>query len=704
MSGHQQPENNDVGLPSVRPIIIYPFVKLVFPLMFGVFIGSLLPFSLPWGVVILVLILAIWSVEKWRDYSIYVIYFLIFLLGIKTWQIHRKTPTTLPEEKTFYIGVIDDDPKIREKTIQTPVRLVACADSGGFVPAQGRVFVYFRKDSITQLLRYGDSVMFMARLQRVRNLGNPYEFDYRKFLARKGIFHSGFADSGRTVIIGTGGGKPLLLRAYRLRHSLLDIYRKYGISGKEYQILAALTLGYRQALSREVQQSFAHSGAMHILAVSGLHVGILFGVLLLILRPFAKGRFRWLALAVILAVLWGFAVITGLSPSVRRSAFMFSLIAITLMIRRQTNIYNSLAASAFFMLLFFPTDLFSVGFWLSYLAVISIVSLYPLIYRLIYVPRPFNKLWALLSVSIAAQIGTMPIGLYVFHQFPNYFLLTNLLAIPLAGIILYLAMALFLFNSIGFVGKILGKALVLSVKILWQGIHFIENLPGATSTDIYLTFGQMLILYGIFISFILFFVQKNRRFAFYFVALAIVFQLINIEKKIRLTIPPRMIVYNIPGHTAINFISSGQNILLIDNSLAQDKNKIHNTILPYWKYAGFDDASFLVLNRDSVFTTSTFVMRRNLISFFDRKILLLYDRKVLDMQTDKRFPVDLIMIYGNPYLKISELSNFFSFKKIILCPSNKPFRNLSLSAQCDSLGLDYYDVSQQGAFIYKVKN
>ena len=704
MSGHQQPENNDVGLPSVKPVVIYPFVKLVFPLMIGVFVGAFLPFSLPWGVIVIVLILAIWSVYKWQDYSIYVIYFLIFLLGIKTWQIHQKIPTVLPSEKAFYIGVIDDDPKIREKTIQTPVRLVARADSGGFVPAQGRVLVYFRKDSITQILRYGDSVMFQSRLQRVRNFGNPYEFDYRKFLARKGIYYSGFADSGRTMIIGTGGGSPLLLRAYRLRHKLLRIYRQHGISGVEYQILAALTLGYRQALSREVQQSFAHSGAMHILAVSGLHVGILFGVLLLILRPFAKGRFRWLALAVILTVLWGFAVITGLSPSVRRSAFMFSLIAITLMIRRQTNIYNSLAASAFFMLLFYPADLFSVGFWLSYLAVIAIVSLYPLIYRLIYLPRPFNKVWALLSVSIAAQIGTMPIGLYVFHQFPNYFLLTNLLAIPLAGIILYLAMALFLFNSVGIVGKILGKVLALSVKILWQGIHFIENLPGATSTDIYLTFGQMLILYGLFISFILFFVQKNRRFAFYFVALAIVFQLINIEKKISLTIPHRMIVYNIPGHTAINFISPGQNILLVDSSLAQDKNKIRNTILPYWKYAGFDDAGFLVLNRDSVFTTSTFVMKKNLISFFDRKILLLWDGKILENQTGWRFPVDLVMICNNPYLKISALQKLFSFRKIILCPSNKPFRSLSLSAQCDSLGLDCYNVSQQGAFIYKVKN
>jgi competence protein ComEC len=276
---------------------------------------------------------------------------------------------------------------------------------------------------------------------------------------------------------------------------LLDIFRRFGIAGDEFAVLAALTVGYTDALQPDLRASYSATGAMHILSVSGLHVGIVYVVIAFLLGFLDKSvRKKILKAVLIVSFLWIYAFITGLSPSVVRSTLMFTFVAVGAALERKTHIYNTVFMSAFFMLLVNPDFLFDVGFQLSYAAVLSIV----------FFQRPFSNLlpvnnkllrWLrdLLTVSVAAQLGTMPFTLYYFHQFPNYFLLTNLVAIPLSTIVIYLAMLLLLVSfvpylSVGVAFLLKGSLWLLNYLIVW-----IENLPHAL-TMISFDFNQQVLI------------------------------------------------------------------------------------------------------------------------------------------------------------------------------------------------------------------
>ncbi len=680
----------------------YPFLPLALFLMLGIFLGDTLHLGIPTLLFVLLclffLLVAILSSHSILRHI--AVYSMIFVFGLKTIDMAIPPRSLLPPGKRVYLGVVRTTPRLRQKVTQAEVRLVAMVDSNKLKPLKANVLVSMRSSVLTRELNYGDSILFITQAREVRNLGNPFEFDYQNYLRHKGIYYTGFVDTGHVKLIGTGGGSKPILWASRLRARLLRIYRFFGIKGTEYKILAALTLGYRQALDRQTLRKFSRSGAMHILAVSGLHVGILFGVLMIVFGRVMRSRYRWLALFVILFVLWSFALITGFSPSVRRSAFMFSVISLSYVIHHKPNIYNSLAASAFFLLMFFPADLFAVGFWLSYLAVVSIVAVYPLINNLIRLPVPLNRIWSLISVSVAAQIGTMPIGIYVFHQFPNYFLLTNLFAIPLAGIILYLALFLFAIARFTAIAALVARALKFFVKILLWAINITESLPGASSTNVFISLSQMILLYLLVAGFVLFFAMRKRGYFFVFITGGLLFFMINLVNKFSLTLPPRMIVYNIPGHSVVNFISPTTNVLLVDTGV--NNQIIEQNVLPYWRFAHLPEAEVVQVSDSMKYLGKELIISRQAISFINKKALLLTDRKIMDKEPGRKLPVDFLLIANNVYTHMNEPGEFFNFKQIIFLSSCRAWRTKAWLRQADSLHLKAHDVNTQGAFIQKI--
>ncbi len=698
-------QNIDFTLGQGRNVFArYPFLPLAFVLMTGIFVGEKFSVSLPIAAVAmatLILLLFALAVRR-RGLRELIIYALIFVYGLVAIDLAVPARAELPKQKMYYSGIVDNTPRIRQKTTQVQVKLFACGDSSQLSPLHAKVLLYLRTSPLARHLHYGDSVIFRSQFRPVHNLGNPYEFDYQNYLRLKGIYYTAFVDTGQARIVGVGGGNRAKLWATQLRERLLSIYRRYGIKGKVYRVLAALTLGYRQALDRETLQSFSHAGAMHILAVSGLHVGILYGVLLLIFSGLLKTRWRSLALIIILLVLWGFALITGFSPSVRRSVFMFSVISLSMVTRFKSNVYNTLAASAFFLLLFYPTDLFSLGFWMSYLAVLAIVAVYPLLNNLVHLPRPVNYIWSLISVSVAAQVGTMPLAIYTFHQFPNYFILTNLFAIPLAAIILYLALLLFIIARLTFVATIVGYGLRFFVRLLLWAIKLTESLPGATILHLFITFGQMALVYVIVSCVILLLVYKKKVYLFASLLGILLFVGVNLFNKIRLTTPARIIVYNVPGHNVINFISPVTNVILTDTSV--DNSLIDIYVLPYWKYAHLSRAKHLLLSDSLSYKSNELIINGNVMNFLNQKILILADRSILDNTTQKKLNLDYLMLASNVYTDIKEVSEFFNFRQIIFLSSCKQFRSIKWLRQADSLGLRAHDVITQGAFIQKIKS
>ena len=313
----------------------------------------------------------------------------------------------------------------------------------GWQPLKGKVLAYIPKDApeLAQM-HTGARLLIKGRPQTVESPKNPREFDFQSYLSKQNIYHQHYLQAGAFVLIleeKVSWRLRFLGQVHAIRQWAYEALAKAVASPQEASLLQALVLGVKESLDPEIKEAYINAGATHVLAVSGLHVGIVYGIFLLLLRSWQRsraGRLRFCI--VVLAALWSYAFLTGLSPSVMRAVTMFSIFTLAKTSHRNTNIYNTLAFSAFVLLCYDPAMLFQVGFQLSYMAVLGIVYLQPRIYALWEAKYRFlDYIWQITAVSIAAQVATFPITLYYFHQYPVYGLLSNLLVIPAASFMLY---------------------------------------------------------------------------------------------------------------------------------------------------------------------------------------------------------------------------------------------------------------------------
>lgn len=403
-------------------------------------------------------------------------------------------------EATLLVGHIDGPVEPGERWTRFTFQVQAVtAGSDQPVHAFGKLQVYLDSVPDSAGLEYGQQLALKARINRVKGPSNPDAFDYGKYLHYQNIHYQAFVRKGDWHLTGESFGSPIYALALRSQRHFVEVLRKYLPTSDERAVASALILGYREDIPETLRDAYAQTGAMHVLAVSGLHVGIVFFLLNFLLgRVRRNDRFWQVARAAITLVgLWSFALITGSSPSVVRSSSMFSLLAVGIAINRSGNIYNTLMMSAFLLLIWNPLWLASVGFQLSYLAVFGIVFFQPRLEKLIYISwKPARRLWQLVCVSLAAQLVTTPISLFYFRQFPVYFWLSSLVMVPAAGVILSAGLALLLLDAVvPSVAAILGKVLWVFLKACNAIIYFIQDLPGALIPDLYLTAYQTTLLY-----------------------------------------------------------------------------------------------------------------------------------------------------------------------------------------------------------------
>lgn len=347
-----------------------------------------------------------------------------------------------------------------------------------------KVLLYLQKDSLA-MPQLGDLLMVKTKVERGGRFG---DFDYGLYLRRHGIIGSCWAYRRNWQVIGHEEDRSLRGYARRCQCRLHEQYRKMGIDGKELGILSALTLGYREELDKDVQRAFSASGAMHVLAVSGLHTGIVWGIVIWVLtlggwrKPLYEERWkRWLLSTLIITILWGYAFITGLSPSVMRSALMLTFVECSFLFKQQTSRWNAILAAALMILIINPLSLWSVSFQLSFAAVLSIMLVgSKLQQKVVLRGKMWQYIGGLLIVSIAAQVGTMPLTLHYFGQTSNYFALTNLIVIPMAGVLLWLGFST-LAMSWCVVGEWLGVATKWCTWVLREAVEWIERLPFSTT-------------------------------------------------------------------------------------------------------------------------------------------------------------------------------------------------------------------------------
>jgi competence protein ComEC len=611
--------------------------------------------------------------------------------------------STLPRNKSCYIADIVEPVTFKPGTAKAVLALEAVCAGGKWKKTGGKILVYFQKDCMAASLDYGNRVLFFALTKELPGPANPFSYDYRRYLLTKGILIQAYVKKGQWKIISTNEQNPLYSFALSLRKIMLDIFRNNRMEGREFAVGAALLLGYVDEIDPGLIKDYAATGAMHILSVSGMHVGIIFIVLeklLAGLRRFRHGIVLKTGLVILL--IWFYAALTGLSPAVLRAAAMLSLVAMGNSLQRSPDILNTLAASVMLLLICNPRYLADAGFQLSYLAVAGIILVNKPISNL-FQPDYWivDQVWAILAVSLAAQIATFPLSLYYFHQFPNYFMITNILVVPLSSLIIYVGIILLLFGSVPFISWCIARIMIFLIGFLNGSIHFIEQLPCSTLKGLVISEWELFFLYLFFIVAGLFIHAKKKSFLYASLAFLIILAGSGVMKKLERLEYKKMIVYSLRNGSAVEFIERGKSILagnqvfelndfsadIIQNArLAMGcREKLRMLIHP------------MVDNQKHVISGS-FFRKGKYIQFNGRKIGIVNSILPVGPVTP-RLDLDLIIIAGNPKVKIVDLLKIFSFREVVIDATNSAWRTQNWINEAKSLGIKCYSVAKSGAFV-----
>ena len=499
----------------------YPILRLVIPLATGVFFAEYFHelLSLTWiAYALFALFILLGGLLFLRKYECrwmfgFGVMLFMFLLGnflfLQKWQ---QVKVEWPSEKMYYSGVVQETPVEKKRTMQCKVQL-----------NERNVLLYVWKDSLSREIKMGDRLLFQTQIAPPTRTNLSGDFDYASYLLHQGISGTSFISSGRWTIVQEKPCLSLKQKALQIRNHIVNSYKEWGIGEEQLPVLAALTVGAKMELDAETRTAYSTAGIAHVLALSGLHIAIVWLLLDFLLRPLerTKGlrRLKWLLST---GFLWSFAFIAGLEASVVRAVIMCMLLELGKLMGSRVLSMNTLAIAAFFMLLYNPFYLFDVGFQLSFIAVASILLFYPVIYKMWRTKSLIVKWgWGTVSVSLAAQLGTAPLVMYYFSTFSVYFLLANLIVAIWVPLIIYvcalLALVAIFFKPFAWLVWVLDK----QVLVLNEVAEHVSRLPYATISWTEMSRWEVFLLYVLF-ALVLWHVKVRRHISLIVVLFGVV--------------------------------------------------------------------------------------------------------------------------------------------------------------------------------------
>jgi competence protein ComEC len=679
----------------------YPFIRLIMPLISGILVQYYSPVN-PTILIVLValtaFLVALYYMLSFRarytyrwltGFTINVALLVAGTLLVVSQDIRNKEKWigNLPTSNyTMLITV--KEPLIRKaKTYKAECSVDAVLRNGQWTEVEGNILAYFSADSSLRL-HYGSRVLSCKKLQPVSNLGNPGGFDYKQYNGFKNIYHQVFLRSGEYVVASSTHASALKTWLFSIRNWVIKRLRRYIQPAREAGVAEALLIGFRDDLDKELVQAYSNTGVVHIIAISGLHLGMIYLALVWLMAPFKKTRWiRYTKPVLILAVLWIFTLLAGAVPSILRSAIMFSFIIIGETVNRRSSIYNTLASSAFVMLCVNPYFLWDVGFQLSYAAVISIVAFSKPVYNWFYFR---NKLldfsWRLASVTLAAQLLTIPIIFYVFHQFPVFFLLTNWVVVPLSSLVLFAELILLVVSGFPTLPALAGS---ITGRMLAFMDHFVESVnvfPGAVYDGIQISLLQTILLYLAIISVSYWLLNKNKKAFFTALTLVLFFMAVDGIGLYKARRQRKMVVYNIPNYSAVDFINGTEYAFTGDSVLAVNVGLKMFHLQPsrtFYRVSGPARLTDLYISYP-------------FIQFAGKRILLI--NKTFKFESTARIPVDLIVMSHNPGTRVADINAVFDCKQFVFDGSNASWKINQWKKDCDSLHLRNFSTSDMGAY------
>lgn len=689
----------------------YPFFRLLGPLIVGIYCSDELICQGQSGWVascvfplfcssLGILILSFFQKRYSRRWIFGVVLFLFcFVLGFM--RMNRQMQAVefaFGSEETTYRMFLVEEPQIKERNVFCRVLLTERIDSSyRKTTLNHKAIVYLSRDSLSECLGCGDELIAYTGFSTPANNGNPDEFDYARFLLRHQVSAIGNVHTGKWRRISQDAVHSFRQKAFDCRERVLAIYRHLGFQGDDFAVLSALTVGYKEGLSEEIRESFSVSGSSHVLALSGLHIGFLYALLWFCLR-WLPGRWRAMAVLrtlLIIAFLWGFAFFTGLSASVVRSVFMFSLFALSGLSRRKNFFLNTLFAVAFFMLLCRPVWLFDVGFQLSFCAVTAILLLQPRIYR--WFPGVHSRighyLCSLMSVSIAAQIGTAPLVLLYFSRFSTHFLLTNLLVIPLVSFIMYATVIMLLFTPYFPLQSIIAIGVKWLIGLLNFCVRWVEQLPWASFDGIWLYGTDVLGIY-LFLFLLGYYLNtcKARNLILSVFCLLAVCTC-HMVRQANDRPKPGFVFYNVRNCPAVHCLAADGHSWLIYADSIPDTSRLRKAVSGYWNRLHLEPPQAIITD----YTGDMLAYRDHILSYSGQRICVVSDNRWRNKWAAQPLSIDYLYLCKGYDGCLKELLELFTVRTVILDASLSDRRRQAYGKECRQLDLPFISLPDEGS-------
>ena len=542
----------------------------------------------------------------------------------------------------------------------------------------GTLLMNLDKESTAENINVSARILTTAVLQNVKPPLNPYQFNYKNYLENLGIYHQIFLKD-QVILVIPQSLKSIMDYAQAIREMFNKRFQKLAFKPTEHALINALLLGQRQDITTDVYEDYAKAGAILILAISGLHIGILLLILQFIMKPllyFRHGKF--VRLLMILCLLWSFAIIAGLSPSVVRAVTMFSLFAIVRGLKRTSNSLNTLAVSAFILLLFRPGFCFDVGFQLSYAAVASIITVKPVLdkwWRIKH--RIGNWFLDLFKVSIAAQIGVLPLSLYYFHQFPGLFFVTNMVVVPCLIVILGLGILMLVLIGIHQPPDLLIQILSWFIQIMNRFVEWVASKEAFLFDQISFDLTALILSYLILFFLSIFYYKRTFKNLMVLGGSILVFQVV-VQQLPALTSKNAFVIFHKSRYSVFG-LQSNQHL------------EIHHDLDSINRLRMLNDYTIGA----AIKTQSTDSIQR--LYKVDDKLLLVVDS--LGIYTNKSVKPQWVVLRQSPKINLNRLIDSLSPELIIWDGSNYKSYQKRWKLTCEAKKIRYHQTSEKGVFL-----
>ena len=690
----------------------YPFVRIVLPIIGGILLcyytNAYLPVPI-WAPLAGLASLIIYnyytaSLKRYTNHAFYGIILNVtlvivgYILTYKTFPENDSTHFSKIKVPVTYLASVIEEPVVKEKSVRIVLNIEKAYAESESLKASGKVIGYISKEAWNRNIDYGSKLLFRSNLIELSHPANPGEFNFHAYMAHKGITHSVYLKN--FIKVKEPDRSNVKFIALQLRRNFIEHLEQNGLHNRDLSIAAALITGYDDLLDDNSRQEFSDAGVIHILCVSGLHVGIIYLLAAFLFSFLPQCRFFSIfkPLAILIFV-WAFALISGLAPPVVRASVMFTALTLGSSLQRQSNSLNTVAFAACCLLLHDPRLLFNVGFIFSFSAVMGIILAMPVLQSFVHVKNPMlQKITDLALVSLAAQLFTAPITIYLFHRFPVYFLLSNVIAIPLAGLILITAVFLLPALSIPFISKVISKILLLEIQFLDSLVQFTNKLPFSTFNNIY--FSEITLIISIIAGAYLIgaYYHNHSKYILVSLSLLAIMLIVNQVNSYARNHKKMIVFHSIKNHTAISFIEDSNLIILADSGVCMHPEKFEYQLSGLNQCARLNKPCFKSVSDSNNFNKDKDCRLPGFYCFNNKRLVVIDKYSRLPQSTEK-LKVDYVLLIENPDIPYEHLCNCFGGALFITDASNRSEYTLSADEGED---LSVYDIRKSGALVIEL--